>query len=113
MAQSLIPAAWLKDVCARLEAETGIDWSIDGRRRFETEFSPLWTYHVYPALLEGLSGAPKGCKVEMGPLETWEFLFRFKGEQMYGKIKLLPGRKKIKIFSAHKSDGTVLSCGAH
>jgi hypothetical protein len=116
MALQEIPEPWRKAVCAALKTEdTGrvIQWTGDGETRFLATPNADWNYEVYQPIIDFLSSkAPQGCLVAMSTPagETYEFLFTFKGMQLYGKILLRNDGKRIVLFSAHRPLKAKLSC---
>ncbi len=126
MPQTEIPAQWRKEVCAILATEkTGslIRWTNDAEARYEAsaaaikvrsgDNNPVWQNEIYQPFREYLSKAQcTGCPITMDypPGTTYEFLFPYRGEILYGKILLFKDRKRILVLSAHLPDFEKLSC---
>lgn len=113
MAQQPIPEAWRSAVCAILKKEDQqfIKWTFDARQRYDADFYPDWGSDAYGEIQKYLTlSSVTGCKIEMGDGETWEFLYTHKKRNAYGKICLMPNKKKILIFSAHAERRKGLSC---
>ena len=126
MAQQEIPAQWRKEVCAILATEkTGkvIRWTGDAIARYEASAAaikvrsgdndPVWQNEIYQPFRDYLSkGKSTGCPITMDYTEgtTYEFLFPYRSEMLYGKILLFKDRQRILVLSAHLPDFETLSC---
>jgi hypothetical protein len=121
MAKIALPADWRMDVCAILATKSPqfILWTSDAADRYQRSFPAARLADVYEPLRSFLKGHnPMGCEAHMDyPRgETYEFFFEFYSidylppRKTYGKIMLIEGRQKIKLFSAHLPEKPRLRC---
>lgn len=113
MPQQNIPVPWRRAVCAILKkgGSSTIKWTIDCERRYSEDFPSDWQLDAHDELIKHLmQPSVTGCLRDMGPGETWEFLYMHKKRNAYGKITLSKDQKKILLLSAHLPTKEGLSC---
>ena len=100
-----IPKEWLDQVTEILwrGKDDEIEWTVDGFQGWH-----LYGTHddAHGAMAQSLVPGVQGRLVKM-PIdegETYAFFFTTRGKQMYGKICLIRGEKKLIIFSAHEPE---------
>jgi hypothetical protein len=103
-----IPGPWRETVLCilRTEDDRRIEWTLPAFQRWKTDTFGAWKNEAYDAMITALAteGIEGNETTSMpGQLATYEFLFHFKKEQMYGKIALRNNRIQILILSAHKA----------
>ena len=109
-----IPEAWRKNVICILRKHDNrlIQWTLPARSRWDTDtFGNAFECDAYDAMIAALQSddiAGNETNSYEGQLATYEFLFGFRGRQMYGKIALLADGLKILILSAHKAQRSTL-----
>lgn len=108
-----IPGPWREKVLCILKAgnDRQIEWTRRALERWKTDTISAWNYEAYDAMTaalstEGIEGYETTSK--SGQLATYEFLFRFKNEHMYGKIALKTNGTQILILSAHRAERQTL-----
>src|SRR5688572_5500161 len=104
-----IPEDWRKDVIRILRSNDSrlIEWTTPARQRWEDDtFGNAQEYEAYDAMIAALQRddvTGNETTSYPGQTGTYEFLFHFGRELMYGKIALCDGRLQILILSAHKA----------
>lgn len=103
-----IPEAWRKDVIRILRTNDRrlIEWTTPALQRWETDtFGDAQEFEAYDAMIAALE-----CDEILGDettsypgqVGTYQFMFSFRNQLMYGKIALYEKRLRILILSAHK-----------
>lgn len=102
-----LPEAWKESVVRILRAgAVNRDILITLRALQDWEATTMaWPHELVDSLAEyfsrsGVTGQRVEGMADQG--ETYEFLFSFKGQSLYGKVCLLEGKIKVKIISAHR-----------
>lgn len=104
-----IPEAWRKDVIRILRSDEPrlIEWTFPARQRWESDtYGNAQEFDAYDAMIAALQRddiAGNETTTYPGQVATYEFLFPFRRDLMYGKIALREGRLRILILSAHKA----------
>ena len=109
-----IPEAWRNDVIRILRTNDRrlIEWTTPALQRWETDtFGEAQEYEAYDAMIAALE-----CEDILGDettsysgqVGTYQFLFSFRSQLMYGKIALYEKRLRILILSAHKANRPTL-----
>ena len=103
-----IPEAWRKDLIRILRSNDPqlIHWTRPARQIWEADtFGDAQEYEAYDAMIAALEREDiEGDETTSypGQVGTYQFMFSFRSQTMYGKIALYEKRLRILILSAHK-----------
>ncbi len=108
-----IPEWWRNDVVRILKAgeAESIDWTIPASQRWDADSGGAWPYEALDAISQALQNPDiQGNETTSmsGQIATYEFLFNFQQQTMYGKIALMEGKVAILILSAHRAQRPTL-----
>lgn len=102
-----IPEGWKRAVSSILsEGYSGrVEVTVRAQNEFESLFPDTFRYHLLEAFVEALGNSDlEGNRVYgMTPEgETYEFIFTYRSQPVYGKVCLRKDGRLVVIISAHR-----------